>query len=67
MLKRKRRVSRRTEAAAAAEAAASAEADEDEDEPAADGEIELSEEGAAVQPAASEDNQVGSPSEDEGR
>ncbi|MCY3766273.1 MAG: transcription termination factor NusA [Gemmatimonadetes bacterium] len=57
------------EAAAAAEAAASAdaEADEDEDEPVADGEIELSEEGAAVQPAASEDNQVGSPSEDEGR
>ncbi|MDE3259033.1 MAG: transcription termination factor NusA [Gemmatimonadota bacterium] len=59
------------EAAAAAEAAASADAeadeDEDEDEPVADGEIELSEEGAAVQPAASEDNQVGSPSEDEGR
>ena len=55
------------EAAAAAEAAASAEADEDEDEPEADGEIEPSEEGAAVQPAASEDNQVGSPSEDEGR
>ena len=55
------------EAAAAAEAAASADADADEDEPVADGEIELSEEDAAVQPAASEDNQVGSPSEDEGR
>ena len=55
------------EAAAAAEAAASAEADENEDEPVADGEIELSEEGAAVPPAASENNQVGSPSEDEGR
>ena len=55
------------EAAAAAEAAASAEADEDEDETVADGEIELSKEGAAVQPAASEDDQVGSASEDEGR
>ncbi|MDE2888440.1 MAG: transcription termination factor NusA [Gemmatimonadota bacterium] len=53
------------EEAAAAETVAAP--DEDGNEPMADEEMELSQDGAAVQPTASEDNQVGGPSEDEGR